>query len=406
MELFSNLLNFQSMPHGYCLRWLPSLLWTHVIADVMIAVAYFSIPTSILYFVSKRQESGETMRKYWWLGLMFAGFILSCGITHIFGIITIWQPVYGIEGLLKVITGVISLATAATLIKLTPQLLSLRSAEELEQEIAQRREQERELKRINQRLQNEVLSRQRAQEAEREALKAFQGLTLFSDVDSDANGDPTSSPVGMTLGNQLLRRLPNLIRRPSTRIQDGLDHALEDAANPGVASLEERLHLVAEDMRNFTASLDRFASMCDDYANDPMRHIRLRPFLQALVLNLADLWDLRWENTQIDCADSVDVVTHAGSLSAILVSMLKSFETQNRRCFSDGILHISVEAHDDQLRIHICAPHADDTGDEPWDRDSAGLSVVAEYAQKRLDASLTSRQSEGRLCAELVLPRH
>ncbi len=35
-------------PHGFCLLWQPELVWTHVIADALIAAAYFSIPIAII----------------------------------------------------------------------------------------------------------------------------------------------------------------------------------------------------------------------------------------------------------------------------------------------------------------------------------------------------------------------
>ena len=182
MDSFGTLLGSTFMPHGFCLRWLPGLLWTHVVADALIAIAYFSIPISILYYLSRRSTRGEAegqsemVQRYWWIGVMFAAFILCCGITHIFGMVTIWQPVYGLQALLKAVTAVVSLLTAAALIRMTPQLLALRTAEELEAEISRRQERETELERANARLRNEMASRQRAEDAERAAVRAFREL--------------------------------------------------------------------------------------------------------------------------------------------------------------------------------------------------------------------------------------
>jgi len=42
------------MPHGHCYFWRPDILWLHVISDGIIALAYFSIPVTLLYFLRRR----------------------------------------------------------------------------------------------------------------------------------------------------------------------------------------------------------------------------------------------------------------------------------------------------------------------------------------------------------------
>ena len=43
-------------PHGICLLWDPGLIWLHVGADALIALAYFAIPVAITLFVRKRAD--------------------------------------------------------------------------------------------------------------------------------------------------------------------------------------------------------------------------------------------------------------------------------------------------------------------------------------------------------------
>jgi two-component system sensor kinase FixL len=45
------------IPHGYCLSWSPILLWLHVISDLVITVAYYSIPLTLIYFIRKLPKS-------------------------------------------------------------------------------------------------------------------------------------------------------------------------------------------------------------------------------------------------------------------------------------------------------------------------------------------------------------
>ncbi|WP_426440863.1 ATP-binding protein [Bradyrhizobium genosp. P] len=107
-------------PHGICLLWEPELIWLHVISDAIIAASYFSIPFALAIVVSKRRDF-----QFGWMAWLFAGFILACGLTHVFSIYTLWVPIYGIEGLLKALTAIISIFTAVLLWPLIPKVLAI-----------------------------------------------------------------------------------------------------------------------------------------------------------------------------------------------------------------------------------------------------------------------------------------
>uniref|UniRef100_B0SZC2 histidine kinase n=1 Tax=Caulobacter sp. (strain K31) TaxID=366602 RepID=B0SZC2_CAUSK len=114
-------------PHGFCLSWAPGLIALHVGSDVLIGLAYFSIPLAIAAFVKQRPDI-----RYGWVAYLFVGFILACGATHLMSIFTLWVPAYGVEGLIKLVTAILSIATAAILWPLMPKLLAVPSAAHLE----------------------------------------------------------------------------------------------------------------------------------------------------------------------------------------------------------------------------------------------------------------------------------
>jgi signal transduction histidine kinase/CheY-like chemotaxis protein len=131
-------------PHGICLLWEPELIWLHVVSDAMIAVSYFSIPIVLSIFVSKRRDVD-----FGFIFWAFAIFITACGFTHVLSIVTLWVPVYGLEGLIKLLTAVASILTAVILWPLLPKMLALPSPAQLRaaelalaQEGMQRREAE------------------------------------------------------------------------------------------------------------------------------------------------------------------------------------------------------------------------------------------------------------------------
>lgn len=109
-------------PHGYCLLWDPALVWTHVVSDALIAAAYFSIPLVLWRLLVIRRDV-----QFGWMVGLFAVFILACGMTHVMGMVTLWVPAYGWEALIKAITAVASVATAALLIPLLPRLVAIPS---------------------------------------------------------------------------------------------------------------------------------------------------------------------------------------------------------------------------------------------------------------------------------------
>jgi len=117
------------MPHSFCFVGRKDLIMLHVLSDLTIAMAYFMIPVTLLYFL-RRYPNRISFN---WAIALFAAFITLCGLTHVFGMITIWSPVYYLEGWIKALTAVVSLATALSIIPLLPKLLSMRSAEDLQE---------------------------------------------------------------------------------------------------------------------------------------------------------------------------------------------------------------------------------------------------------------------------------
>lgn len=125
----------QFSPHGYCLSWRPDLLWIHVGSNLMIALSYFAIPAAIAYYVSKKTEI-ENKSLFW----LFAAFIIACGLTHLMGAITIWWPAYYLQGVIMMITALVSLLTSTLLWPKIPVFLSLPTTEQLLNEIRQRQQ--------------------------------------------------------------------------------------------------------------------------------------------------------------------------------------------------------------------------------------------------------------------------
>ena len=117
------------MPHGYCYMWDPRIVRLHVITDALIALSYYAIPVVLVYFLRKRRTPFN------WIFWIFAGFVLACGTTHLMEIWNIWHGDYIVAGVIKAITAVLSVLTAAILIPLTPKAIALPALQTLNREL-------------------------------------------------------------------------------------------------------------------------------------------------------------------------------------------------------------------------------------------------------------------------------
>jgi len=119
------------MPHGMCYLWNPRVIWLNVASDALIALAYYSIPLTLLYFVRRRRDL-----EFGWMFVCFAIFIIACGTTHLMEIVNVWHPVYWVTGVVKAITAAVSILTAILLVRSMPAALALPSPRAMERATA------------------------------------------------------------------------------------------------------------------------------------------------------------------------------------------------------------------------------------------------------------------------------
>jgi PAS domain S-box-containing protein len=113
--------------YGYCLLWEPGLIWAYAISEMVIGVAYSTIPLALGIFAQRRRDL--VFKPIFWL---FVTFILLCGSTHFLDLLTLWVPAYGVQVLVEGATAVASIVTAIALWRLLPQALALPSSAQLQ----------------------------------------------------------------------------------------------------------------------------------------------------------------------------------------------------------------------------------------------------------------------------------
>jgi len=160
-EFFRKLFSSDFMPHGMCFLWDPAVLWLNVISDGIIAAAYYAIPFLLFYFIRKRRDFSFKP-----IIVAFGFFILACGTTHLLGAVTVWDPVYRLDSVVKAITAIASVSTFVMMIPLMPILVALPSPSQLAaanrtlaREIDERKAAEAEVRKINEELEDRVIQR-------------------------------------------------------------------------------------------------------------------------------------------------------------------------------------------------------------------------------------------------------
>ncbi|TDU73160.1 hypothetical protein EI77_01628 [Prosthecobacter fusiformis] len=119
-------------PRWHCGSWSDFHGWVHVVSDLAIFGAYAAIPISITSYVMLKKQDVAFPRLYW----LFAGFILSCGLTHLVEATLFWHPWYRFSGLMKVITAGVSWFTVVAMIRALPMAMTIPGAAKLNRQLS------------------------------------------------------------------------------------------------------------------------------------------------------------------------------------------------------------------------------------------------------------------------------
>lgn len=97
-------------------NWTPQLIWLHVVSDLLIWIAYISIPLVLLAFARRKEVPFPRVFR------LFALFILACGFVHLVEAVIFFEPIYRFSGVLKAFTAAVSLMTVVALVPVVRRL--------------------------------------------------------------------------------------------------------------------------------------------------------------------------------------------------------------------------------------------------------------------------------------------
>jgi PAS domain S-box-containing protein len=256
LEFITHLFDTSDFPaRWHCGEWSAGHGWLHILSDLGVWSAYFAIPGVFGYFLARRKDLPFRS-----IFVLFAAFILLCGSTHLMEAVIFWWPAYRLAGLLKLVTAIVSWCTVCALIRVAPNILAMRSPEDLEKEIVARKDAERRLVLANEELERRVKERTKELSAAVVELRSERKLlstTLTSIGDgvivTDAQGHVTFlNPVAETLTGWSTDNAQGQLLEAVFRVVGGENRA--PVENPALRSLREG---IVVGLTNYALLIDR-----------------------------------------------------------------------------------------------------------------------------------------------------
>ena len=184
-NFFLHIFSSDFMPHGFCYRWAPEVLWLNAISDSVITFSYYMIPIGLATFVKKRPDV-----PFHWIFVMFGIFIFGCGTTHLLEVYTIWYPTYRLAGIVKAVTALASVSTAVMLVWLIPKAVAIPSPAQLRMANAKLAEEVQERQRLERAMLDVSAREQRriGQDLHDDLGQRLTGIALMSKYLEDSLG--------------------------------------------------------------------------------------------------------------------------------------------------------------------------------------------------------------------------
>jgi PAS domain S-box-containing protein len=227
------------MPHGMCYLWRPGILALHVASDSLIALAYLSIPFTLIYFVRRRSDL-----RFGWIVVSFSVFIIACGASHLMEIWTVWHPDYWLSGGVKAVTALASVPTAILLVKLVPAALRMPSSSalqaanaELAREVAERRAAEAEVRKLNESLERSIAERTAELRAANQILMTEMQVRKQSEEHADETRGRMAALVESAEDAIIVKDLDGVIRSWNAGAQRLLGYRADEIVGTPITQL-------------------------------------------------------------------------------------------------------------------------------------------------------------------------
>ena len=337
------------MPHGHCYMWRPDILWMHVISDAIIALSYYSIPLTLLFFLRKRPDIPFPA-----MIVLFATFIVLCGTGHAIEIWTVWDPVYAFQGTWKAVTAFVSILTALAMVPIVPQVLAMRTPAEMQAEVDKTVEALRETQ--DQLVQNEKMA----------SLGA-----LVAGVSHEIN-----TPLG--IGVTAASTLEEWSKRTSAQHARG-ELSKADLDN-FVGMAQECSTVILRNLQRAAELIQSFKQVAVDQASSERRQFGLRTYLEEIFVSLGPRLKKTPVQVQVDCSPTLVVDSYPGALAQIVTNLV-----------TNSLLHAFPPGRKGTIRLAA----REEGGLIRLDYTDDGVGMPQDHLKKVFDPFFTTKRGAG-----------
>ena len=310
------------MPHGMCYLWKPSLVWSMVFSEVLIALAYFSIPLSIVYFLSKRKDVRHLGIFY-----LFVYFIASCGLTHVMDVWIIWHPNYWLQDVLLMSTAMISVWTALAIWRVLPDALRIPSEKDLNASIAS----------LKQTV--DTLNATRRELVEREKQSALGALVA-------GLAHELNTPLGnaLTIATTLVASDQNFLEHS--------EHGISRKALMDLLEMQKNgLGLLLTSLQRSNLLIDQFKLLAVQQRPDQFREIELAYLLQHQLISARDRYPAWQWRSSLQVLPELRLHTDPAVLAQVVSTLLGFVQ---HRWLREGCIDLEISAHVCDQILELC----------------------------------------------------
>ncbi|MCJ8296265.1 MAG: HAMP domain-containing histidine kinase [Colwellia sp.] len=345
--------NNDFMPHGMCYLWQPDILWTSVISDVLIAMAYFSITAAVVIFVKKRKDL-----PYPWFFLLVGSVVfLTCGTSHLVSAIVIWEPIYGISAIVKAITALASVATGIVIWFVLPFFLSLPSPAMLEKK--------------NLALQDSLNKLNLAKLSLIEAEKMASLGGLVAGVAHEIN---TPLGISITAISHLMETTDELAKHFT------INQISRKEFSRYIEEAKISTNLINVNLQRSADLVNNFKLVAVDQSNENLRLYQVKKYTNKILSSLQSVLKKKQCTLSLKCADDITLWGDPGVLTQIITNLVMNSITHAFENTNERNINIEITKKEQFLLLNY---------------NDSGSGIKEEVQEKIFEPFFTTRRAKG-----------
>ena len=345
--------NNDFMPHGMCYLWQPDILWTSVISDVLIAMAYFSITAAVVILVKKRKDL-----PYPWFFLLVGSVVfLTCGTSHLVSAIVIWEPIYGISAIVKAITALASVATGIVIWFVLPFFLSLPSPAMLEKK--------------NLALQDSLNKLNLAKLSLIEAEKMASLGGLVAGVAHEIN---TPLGISITAISHLMETTDELAKHFT------INQISRKEFSRYIEEAKISTNLINVNLQRSADLVNNFKLVAVDQSNENLRLYQVKKYTNKILSSLQSVLKKKQCTLSLKCADDITLWGDPGVLTQIITNLVMNSITHAFENTNERNINIEITKKEQFLLLNY---------------NDSGSGIKEEVQEKIFEPFFTTRRAKG-----------